>query len=116
MRMLIAAIALGLLAGCMSSNVNQAQSAGPYKTFVSQKPAQIVAECVEFTWQDEKLFGNVAEAWLHKDNKGGFRVYTRDSEHFVDVIDATGGAQVSYYVVTRDAMAQRRLSVVATCL
>jgi len=116
MRMLIGAVALGLLAGCMAPNMNAARTGGPSKTFVSQKADQLVAQCIQFAWQDESVFGVEADAFLHQESKGGFTVYTRSSEYFADVMTAASGTTVNYYVTHNDAFAERRLAGLATCL
>lgn len=116
MRMLVGAIALGLLAGCAGPSMNQARTAAPYKTFTSEKKDQLVAQCIQFAWQDETLFGVDAAAYLQPGPTGGFTVYTRGSEYFIDVVAGASGTTINYYVVDGDALAERRLGTLATCL
>ncbi len=77
MRMLTVALAATLLAGCAGSAMNEARTQAPYKTLTSDKPEQVVAQCVQFSWQDEAVFGVDAGAYLQTGKKGGSTVYTR---------------------------------------
>lgn len=93
MRILMVALAATLLAGCAGSAMNDARTKTPYKTLTSDKPEKIVAQCVQFAWQDEAVFGVDAGAYLQPGKKGGSTVYTRSAESFVDVTtDASGTA------------------------
>lgn len=116
MRMLVGAIALGLLAGCAGHSMNQARTTAPTKTFTSEKKDQLVAQCIQFAWQDETLFGVDAAAYLQPGEAGGFTVYTRSSEYFIDAVSGASGTTINYYVVEGDALAERRLGALATCL
>lgn len=116
MRMLIGAMTLGLLAGCASPSMDTARTAAPAKTFTSEKQDQLVAQCIQFSWQDEVVFGVEAAAYLKPGTKGGFTVYTRSAEYFVDVQSAASGTTINYYVAKSDALAERRLASLATCL
>ena len=77
MRILMVALAVTLLAGCAGSVMSDARSKPPYKTLNSDKPARDVAQCVQFSWQDEAVFGVDAAAYLQPGEKGGTSVYTR---------------------------------------
>ena len=57
MRILMVALAVTLLAGCAGSVMNDARTKAPYKTLNSDKPEKVVAQCVQFSWQDEAVFG-----------------------------------------------------------
>ncbi|MDB6141606.1 MAG: hypothetical protein JWP80_650 [Pseudomonas sp.] len=116
MRMLAGAMALGLLVGCAGHSMDQARTAAPYKTFTSDKKDQLVAQCIQFAWQDETMFGVDGAAYLQPGPTGGFTVYTRSSEYFIDVVTGPSGTTINYYVVDGDALAERRLGVLATCL
>jgi hypothetical protein len=115
---LIPVLALAtLLAGCAGSAMDHARTAPPAKILTSQKPAQRVAECTEFAWQSEVLFGIDANAYLRKGEADGFTVYTREGAYFVDVKPQGAGAALAFYAPanggdTRD----RRLAALATCL
>lgn len=116
MRMLIGAMTLVLLAGCTAPAMNEARTQGPYKTFSSQKADQLVAQCIQFAWQDESVFGVDGDAFLHSGSKGTITVYTRESEYFVDVLSGASGTTVNYYQTVNNSIADRRLSALATCL
>lgn len=116
MRMLTVALAASLLAGCAGSAMNQARTQAPYKTLASDKPAQVVAQCVQFAWQDEAVFGVDAAAYLQPGEKGGLTVYTRSAESFVDVLAGANGTALNYYAQHEDFVAKRRLAALATCL
>lgn len=116
MRMLTVALAATLLAGCAGSAMNEARTQAPYKTLTSDKPEQIVAQCVQFSWQDEAVFGIDAGAYLQPGKKGGSTVYTRGAESFVDLHAGATGTELSYYAKHDDFVAKRRLAALATCL
>ncbi|MGE8067726.1 hypothetical protein [Pseudomonas sp. NPDC089569] len=116
MRILMVALAATLLAGCAGSVMNDARSKPANKVLKSDKPAQVVAECVQFSWQDESVFGVDASAYLQPGVKGGTTVYTRSAESFVDVTTDASGTVLSYYAQHDDFVAKRRLAALATCL
>ncbi|VVN36784.1 hypothetical protein PS645_05143 [Pseudomonas fluorescens] len=116
MRILMAALAVTLLAGCAGSAMNDARTGTPYKIMTSEKPEKVVAQCVQFAWQDEAVFGVDAGAYLQPGEKGGSTVYTRSAESFVDLTTAVTGTQLSYYAQRDDFVAKRRLAALATCL
>ena len=116
MRILMVALAVTLLAGCAGSVMDDARTKTPYKTLKSNKPTTIVAECVQFSWQDEAVFGVDASAYLEPGKKGGSTVYTRSAEAFVDVTTDASGTQLNYYAQKDDFVAKRRLAALATCL
>lgn len=114
MKLLISALALVVLAGCTSPS-NQARLGGPYKTYTSHKTAVVVAQCIEYAWQDEALLGAEADAFMQTAN-GGFTIYNTGAEFFVDVKAAGGGSAVSYYGPSSNAAIERRGAALATCL
>ena len=116
MRILMMALAATLLAGCAGSVMNDARTGTPYKTLTSDKPEKVVAQCVQFAWQDEAVFGVDAGAYLQPGKKGGSTVYTRSAESFVDLTTAVTGTELSYYAQRDDFVAKRRLAALATCL
>lgn len=105
-----------VLAGCASSTMNQARQGTPDKTFTSAKAEPLVAECIQFGWQDEAVFGVDASGYLEAGPQGGATVSTRGAEYFADVRAEAGGTVVKFYAVTDDALAQRRMAALATCL
>lgn len=116
MRILMVALAATVLAGCAGSVMNDARTKAPYKTLTSDKPENVVAQCVQFAWQDEAVFGVDAGAYLQPGKKGGSTVYTRSAESFVDVDAGASGTVLSYYAQKDDFFAKRRLAALATCL
>jgi len=116
MRILMAACAVALLAGCASSAMNDARTKTPYKVLASEKPEKVVAQCVQFSWQDEAVFGVDAGAYLEPTAGGGSTVYTRSAESFVDVRETAAGTTLNYYAKQDDFVAKRRLAALATCL
>ena len=112
MRICMVALAGLLLAGCAGSTMNQARTQSPYKTLASNKADLVVAQCVQFAWQDEAVFGVDASGYLEPVDGGGFTVYTRSDESFIDV----QGGVLKYYVVQDSWVATRRLAALATCL
>ena len=113
---MVALAATTLLAGCAGSVMNEARTGTPYKTLTSDKPEKVVAQCVQFAWQDEAVFGVDAGAYLQPGKKGGSTVYTRSAESFVDVTTDASGTALSYYAQHDDFVAKRRLAALATCL
>ena len=116
MRILMVALAVTLLAGCAGSVMDDARTKAPYKTLNSNKPEMVVAQCVQFSWQDEAVFGVDAGAYLQPGKKGGSTVYTRSAESFIDVTTEASGTVISYYAQHDDFVAKRRLAALATCL
>ncbi|QIB07930.1 MULTISPECIES: hypothetical protein [Pseudomonas] len=116
MRMLTVALAATLLAGCAGSAMNEARTQAPYKIMTSDKPEQVVAQCVQFSWQDEAVFGVDAGAYLQPGKQGGSTVYTRSAEAFVDLQTGADGTTLNYYAKHDDFVAKRRLAALATCL
>jgi uncharacterized protein YceK len=116
MRILMVALAVTLLAGCAGSVMSDARGKPPYKTLNSNKPEKDVAQCVQFSWQDEAVFGVDASGYLQPGEKGGTTVYTRSAESFVDVTTNASGTVLSYYAQHDDFVAKRRLAALATCL
>lgn len=57
MRILMVALAGVLLAGCAGATMKQARTQAPNQTLSSDKADLIVAQCVQFAWQDEDVFG-----------------------------------------------------------
>lgn len=115
MRIALAFVAATLLAGCASSAMNTARSGQPDRIINSTKEALKVAECVQFSWQDEAVFGVDASGYLERTAQG-ITVSTRGGEYFTDVSPAGSGSVVKFYAQKDDALAQRRMAALATCL
>lgn len=115
MRVVMAMVAAALLAGCASSAMEAARSQAPTKSFTSSKPADRVAQCIQFGWQDEDVFGVDASGYLEP-KQGGFTVYTREAESFADIQAQGANTAVSYYAKKDDSVALRRMAALATCL
>jgi len=80
------------------------------------KPNRFWIHCIQFSWQEEKVFGDDASGYLEPRKQGGFTVYTREAEAFVDVYPQAGGATVDYYAQKNDGVALQRRAAAATCL
>ena len=117
MRMLIGAASVALLAGCVSPAMNEARSQAPTRVLASEKPTPLVAECIQFSWQDESVFGVDASGYINTEKAGKMTVYTRGAESFADLLPQGTGTAVSYYAAKpNDSTALRRLAMLATCL
>lgn len=116
MRVLMVVVVAALLAGCAGSVMNEARAKSPSKVLSSTKAEQVVAQCVQFAWQDEAVFGVDAAAYLESAKVGGYTVYTRSAESFADIRGQASGTTVSYYATQDDWVAKRRLAALATCL
>ncbi|MFJ3485221.1 2-oxoacid ferredoxin oxidoreductase [Pseudomonas sp. NPDC090202] len=110
----VGALALVVLAGCMS--LDRTRSAGPVKVYSSQKPAVAVAECIKVTWANVQLFGDVADVFMDKGKPGEFTVYTTEGEYFADVAGKGGATSVSFYAKPGAKVVDKRGAVLATCL
>ncbi|KJK05728.1 hypothetical protein [Pseudomonas tussilaginis] len=116
MRVVMVMVVAALLAGCASSAMEAARTKAPTKHFTSSKPADRVAQCIQFGWQDEAVFGVDASGYLEPGKQGGFTVYTREAESFADIQPQGVSSTVSYYAQKDDSVALRRMAALATCL
>ena len=82
MRILIGALSVAMLAGCVSPAMYDARSKSPTLVLASAKPTPLVAECIKFSWQDEGVFGVDASAYINTGKSGELTVYTRDAGSF----------------------------------
>jgi hypothetical protein len=108
------AVALAMLAGCMS--LNSTRSAGPVQVYASQKPAVAVAECIKVTWANVQMFGDVADVFMDKGQPGEFTVYTTEGEYFADVAGKGGSTAISFYAEAGGKAVDQRGAALATCL
>ncbi|EJT85270.1 hypothetical protein PPS11_09723 [Pseudomonas putida S11] len=79
-----------MLVGCASATMETARGGKPTAQLDSHKAPELVAQCIQFSWQEEKVFGDDASGYLEPRKQGGFTVYTREAEAFVDVVPAGG--------------------------
>lgn len=112
----LGALALAVLSGCAGSKMNEARTGAPYKTLASDKATLVVAECIQFGWQDESVFGVDAGGFKEPSEAGGFTVYTTGGDYFVDIQSVGAGSSVKYYAAEDTMPAKRRLAALATCL
>ncbi|RMP08442.1 hypothetical protein ALQ29_01558 [Pseudomonas marginalis pv. marginalis] len=115
-KVVIGALVLAALAGCAGSKMKEARAGTPYKTLASDKATLVVAECVQFGWQDESVFGVDAGGFKEPIGAGGFTVYTTAGDYFADVQSAGTGSTINYYAAQDNIPAKRRLAALATCL
>lgn len=117
LKVVAAALVLTALTGCAGSKMKEARTGSPYKTLASDKATLVVAQCIQYGWQDESVFGVDAGGFKEPSGAGGFTVYTTGGDYFVDVQSAGAGSSVKYYAAAADSMpAKRRLAALATCL
>ncbi|WP_149086911.1 hypothetical protein [Pseudomonas prosekii] len=116
MRILIAAAALAMLAGCMAPTMNEARQSGPDKILYSKKSDKAVAQCVQYEWQNQSLFGVTPEATLQPGRDSGYTVFTAGSEYFVDVQPGASGSVAKYYAVLNNWISAKRMAALQTCL
>jgi len=105
-----------LMVGCASSTMDAARTGAPSAQLDSRKPAGRVAECIQYSWQDEVVFGVDASGYKDARKDGGFTVYTREAQAFVDVYPQGQGTHVDFYAKPQDGTALRRKAAAATCL
>lgn len=115
MRIIATALALCVLTGCTTLNMKDARNAAPSQALTSDKQAQKIAQCLQYSWQDEAMFGVTTDAGLEA-VEGGYTVYTPAAYYFADIKASGGGSQVLFYARESGDMAQRRLASLATCL
>lgn len=115
-KLVIGALMLAALTGCAGSKMKDARAGTPYKTLASEKAPLVVAQCIQFGWQDEAVFGVDAGGFKEPLESGGFTVYTTGGDYFVDVRSAGAGSTVNYYAAEDNMPAKRRQAALATCL
>ncbi|KRP44041.1 hypothetical protein VRC24_12270 [Pseudomonas poae] len=115
-KVVAAALVLTALTGCAGSKMKEARTGSPYKTLASDKATLVVAQCIQYGWQDESVFGVDAGGFKEPSGAGGFTVYTTGGDYFVDVQSAGAGSSVKYYAASDSMPAKRRLAALATCL
>ena len=116
MRILIAAVAVATLAGCMTPTMNEARQAGPYKVLTSKKTDATLAKCVQYEWQNQPIFGGAPGATLQPGRDTGYTVFTEGSQYFVDIQSKGAGSEAKYYVVLGNWIANKRLTALEACL
>lgn len=116
MRILIAAVAVAMLAGCMTPTMNEARQAGPYKVLTSKKTDATLAKCVQYEWQNQPIFGGTPGATLQPGRDTGYTVFTEGSQYFVDIQPKGAGSEARYYVVVGNWIANKRLTALQGCL
>lgn len=116
MRILIAAVAVVVLTGCMAPTMNEARQGGPYKVLSSKKADAALAKCVHYEWQNQPIFGGAPGATLQPGRDTGYTVFTEGSEYFVDIQPQGAGSVAKYYVVVGNWIAKKRLAALQSCL
>ncbi|HEK1011032.1 hypothetical protein [Pseudomonas sp. NPDC012596] len=116
MRAILPMAAALVLVGCASATMDTARSGKPTVQLDSRKAPELVAQCIQFSWQKEDVFGDDASGYLEPRKQGGLTVYTREAESFVDVYPQGGGTRVDYYAQKNDSVALQRRAAAATCL
>lgn len=116
MRILIGALAVALLAGCVAPTMNEARQEGPFKVLDSKKSDADLAKCVQYEWQNQSIFGGTPGATLQPGREAGYTVFTEGSQYFVDIQPKASGSVAKYYVVVGNWIANRRLAALQGCL
>ena len=116
MKLIVGALAVMLLAGCMAPTMNEARQAGPDKILYSKKSDKALAQCVQYEWQNQSLFGVTPEATLQPGRDAGFTVFTAGSEYFVDIQPGASGSVAKYYAVLNNWISAKRLAALQSCL
>lgn len=116
MRILIAAVAVAMLAGCMAPTMNEARQQGPYKVLTSKKTDAALAKCVQYEWQNQPIFGGAPGATLQPGRDAGYTVFTEGAQYFVDIQPERAGSVAKYYVVVGNWIANKRLTALQSCL
>lgn len=113
-------IALGLalcaLGGCMARPMQEVRQDGPSKILFSKKTDKALAQCVQYEWQNQSLFGVTPEATMQPGRNAGYTVFTAASEYFVDIRPGASGSEAKYYVIANNWIAKARLEKLQSCL
>lgn len=105
-----------MLSGCMAPTINEARQEGPYKVLHSKKTDKDVAECAQYEWQNQPIFGGTPGATLQPGRDAGYTVFTEGSQYFVDIQPKGSGSEAKYYVVVGNWIANKRLTALQSCL
>ena len=116
MKLFVGALVMTLLAGCMAPTMNEARKEGPYKVLNSKKADAALAQCVQYEWQNQPIFGGTPGATLQPGRDSGYTVFTEGSQYFVDIQPKGTGSEAKYYVVVGNWVANKRLSALQVCL
>ena len=116
MRFFAGAVAVALLTGCMAPTMKEARQEGPNKILYSKKTDKAVAQCVQYEWQNQSLFGVTPEARLQPGRDSGYTVFTAGSEYFVDIQTGASGSVAKYYAVLNNWISAKRLTALQSCL
>lgn len=116
MRIMIGAMAVTLLAGCMAPTMNEARQEGPSKILYSQKTDEALAKCVQYEWQNQPIFGGEPGATQQTGRDSGYTVFTVGSGYFVDIQPGASGSVAKYYAVVNNWISQKRLTALQSCL
>lgn len=116
MRILIAAVAVVMLAGCASMSERRAD--GPAVSFSSTKDVSKLSECVLLEWQDQSLAGSHYDASLQPLRGNGKTVVTAGQVEFADFRPSPPGSRVDIYFQSGllDWRKNRRIEAVKSCL
>lgn len=115
-RLIISALAVASLCGCMAPTMNEARQEGPAKVLYSKKTDKALAQCVQYEWQNQSLFGVTPEATLQPGRDNGYTVFTAGSEYFVDIQTGASGSVAKYYAVLNNWISAKRLAALQSCL
>lgn len=116
MKLFMGGVVVMLLAGCMAPTMNEARQEGPDKVLYSKKSDKVVAQCVQYEWQNQSLFGVTPEATLQPSRDNGYTVFTSGSEYFVDIHPGASGSVAKYYAVLNNWISAKRLTALQSCL
>ncbi|MEL5591557.1 MULTISPECIES: hypothetical protein [Serratia] len=79
------------ISGC--SSMSEMRNSPPAESFVSNKDAKSVSECILFGWQENSSrYGDV----FIQPYRNGFTVYSPSNIELVDVFDFNGNTDIEY--------------------
>lgn len=110
--LLAAAVAL---TGCVQS-MTAIRSGGATQTYTSEKPAEDLAKCVLFAWQDTSLAGSHALASIQPGRSGGVTVLTQGNEYFVDIEKQGAGSKAAFYQASETWISKKLRPGITGCL
>ena len=105
------------LTACAKSML-EVRASGPLKSYVTDKPAAKVGECILFAWQNQSIAGSHEPILYQPRRGGGQSVLEEWLRVFADVYQAGDKTQVDFFTNGGGTtwVTDRRESTLKTCL
>jgi hypothetical protein len=117
MQRIIAVGAMVLALGGCTTSPQEMRADGALKSFITPKPAEQVAECILYAWQNESLAGVHYDVNLQPRPGGGKSVVSASNREMADVISGKGSTKVEFYSSSSMSwISERRMASLKPCL